>query len=301
MPAEIDDTYAEAFSGLYSEFLVTSKDKKWLMAAANAAVGCATSGIGCGCEAGIDRILSPKETPDGRIGAAIQFWVSCFSSEPVKQLERELLNRIGQCILTAPSSAVWNMTESKNKLAVGKKIGFFADGFQKEEKRFGRAVVNVPRMMGEFLIEKDLGYSEGVMGGNLWFFGKTESSALHAAEKAVKIISATPGVVATFPGGVCAAGSKIGSKYSFLSASTHERLCPTLVPHIMDSQVPSGVASISEVVFNGVSLPLMQDVTLKAVRAAQNTPGLVKVSAGSYGGKLGKYRIYLRKQNHKCV
>jgi formylmethanofuran--tetrahydromethanopterin N-formyltransferase len=298
MPAQIDDTYAEAFSGLYSEFLVTAKDKKWLMAAANAAVGCATSGIGCGCEAGIDRILPPKETPDGRIGAAIMFWVGGVSQDSVKRLEGELLSRIGQCILTAPSTAVWNMTESEKKLAIGKKIGFFADGFQKEEKRCGRTVVAVPLMMGEFLIERDLGYSEGVMGGNLWFFGKTESSALHAAEKAVKIISATSGAVATFPGGVCAAGSKIGSKYSFLSASTHERLCPTLVPHILDSQVPSGVTSISEVVFNGISLELMQDVALKAVRAAQDTPGLVRVSAGSYGGKLGKYRIYLRKQNH---
>jgi formylmethanofuran--tetrahydromethanopterin N-formyltransferase len=296
MPAEIDDTYAEAFSGIYSEFLVTAKDKKWLLSAANAAVGCATSGIGCGCEAGIDRLLSSKETPDRRIGAALMFWVSGFSPDPVKQLEHELLSRIGQCILTAPSTAVWNMTPSVNKLPVGKKIGFFADGYQREEKRFSRSIVVVPRMMGDFLIERDLGYSEGVMGGNIWFFAKSESSALKAAERAVAVISATPGVVATFPGGVCAAGSKIGSKYSFLSASTHERLCPTLVPHITDSQVPAGVSSISEVVFNGVSLDVLQDVTRKAVRAAQDTPGLVKISAGSYGGKLGEYRIYLRKK-----
>lgn len=297
MPAEVDDTYAEAFSGFYSEFLVTAKDRKWLMAAVNAAVGCATSGIGCGCEAAVDEIIPPSKTPDGRIGAAVMFWVSRFSPDPVKQLEGELLSRIGQCILTAPSTAVWNMTDSGKKLPVGKKIGYFADGYQREEARFGRSVVVVPRMMGDFLIEKELGYSEGVMGGNLWFFAKSESSALRAAEKAVKVISATSGVVATFPGGVCAAGSKIGSKYSFLSASTHERLCPTLVPHITDSQVPSGVASISEVVFNGISLELLQDVSLKAVHAAKDTPGLLRVSAGSYGGKLGEYRIYLKKRN----
>ncbi len=296
MPAEIDDTYAEAFSGLYCEFLVTAKDKKWLLAAANAAVGCATSGIGCGCEAGIDRFLSPKETPDGRVGAAIMFWVSRFSPDPIKQLERELLSRIGQCVLTAPTTAVWNLTGSEKKLPVGKKIGYFADGFQREEQHFGKPVVVVPRMMGDFLIERDLGYSEGVMGGNLWFFAKSESSALRAAEKAVEVISATSGAVATFPGGVCAAGSKIGSKYSFLAASTHEKLCPSLVPHIVDSQVPSGVSSISEVVFNGSSLALVQEATLKAVQAAKDTPGLVRISAGSYGGKLGGYRIYLRKK-----
>lgn len=295
MPAKVEDTHAEAFSGCYSEFLVTARNRKWLKAAVNSATGCATSSIGCGCEAGLDRILDKRETPDKRIGAAIQFWVPCFSSDPVRRLERELINRIGQCILTAPTTAVWNLTYSENRLDVGYKIGFFADGYQREEQRFNRRVIVVPTMMGEFIIERQLGYSQGIMGGNLWFFAESESSALKAAECAVKVISNKPGVVATFPAGVCAAGSKIGSKYRFLSASTHEKLCPSLSSCISDSEVPDGVKSIAEVVFNGTNLGILKEATHEAINATVNIRGLIKISAGNFGGKLGDYRIYLKK------
>ncbi len=295
MAAAVEDTYAEGFSGCYSEFLVTAKNRRWLMAAVNDAVGYATSGIGCGCEAGIDRILDPGNSPDGRIGAAVQFWVASFSSGAVKQLEDELIHRIGQCVLTAPTTAVWNMVDSEHSFEVGRKLGFFADGFQREEELFGRTMVVVPRMMGEFLVEKCLGYSMGVMGGNLWFFADSEDSALEAAECAVDVISKTQGVIASFPGGVCAAGSKIGSSYSFLNASTHEKLCPSLVSCVGDSLVPEGVESISEVVFNAVSLDVMQDVAFRIVDAAKDTKGLLKISAGNYGGKLGSYKIHLKK------
>ncbi len=296
MAAEIEDTYAEAFSGVYSGFLVTAKNEDWLMHAVNAAIGCATSGIGCGCEAGIDGIVSPQKTPDGRIGAIVQFYVGSGSQTSIDRLEHELIHRIGQCILTAPTTAVWNITDSENTFKIGYKMGFFADGFQKEEQRFGRTVINIPRMMGEFLIEKEIGYAKGILGGNLWFFGVSEDSALDAAQRAVDVIRETPGVIASFPGGICASGSKIGSKYKFLTASTNERLCPTLRSVVEDSQVPADVGSISEVVFNAVSTHVMKEALLHVVSECKDLSGLVKISAGNYGGKLGKYHLHLRKE-----
>jgi len=290
---EIEDTYAEGFSGYYSEILVTAKNEKWLMAAVSSATGFATSGIGCSCEAGIDQIL--KDTPDGRIGAALQFWIPAWQKDATKKLEMELIHRIGQSILTAPTTSVWNSTDSDEKLEVGKKLGFFGDGFQKKDIVHDRDVVKIPRMMGEFLIEEKIGYGNGVMGGNLWFFGDSEDSALEAAEKAVDAIRKVSGVVATFPGGVCASGSKVGSKYSFLIASTNCKFCPTLKGELEDSKVPDEVNSISEIVFNGISEEKVKEAMDSAVTATESVQGLIKISAGNYGGKLGKYKIYLRR------
>jgi len=291
---EIEDTYAEGFSGYYSRILVTAKNERWLLAAANSATGFATSGIGCSCEAGIDQILS-EGTPDGRIGATLQFWVPAWQPDAVKKLEMELIHRIGQCILTAPTTAVWNSTDSEEKLDVGKKLGFFGDGFQKNDRIHNRDVVKIPRMMGEFLIEEKIGYGKAVMGGNLWFFGDSEDSALEAAEKAIDAINEVSGVVATFPGGVCASGSKVGSKYSFLIASTNCKFCPTLKSELEESCIPGEVNSISEIVFNGISEEKVKEAMGKAIESAKDTNGLIKISAGNYGGKLGKYKIHLKR------
>ncbi len=291
---EIEDTYAEAFSGFYSEILITARDRRWLLAAANSATGFATSGVGCTCEAGIDRILDPENTPDNRIGATLQFWIPSWGEDPVRKLELELIHRIGQCILTAPTTAVWNATESMETWGIGKKMGFFGDGFQTEEKRFGRDMVNIPRMMGEFLIEREIGYGKGIMGGNIWFLSTSEDSALEAAEKAAIAVNKIEGVVTAFPGGVCSAGSKVGSRYKFLIASTNEKFCPALRDRVENSKVPGNVNSISEIVFNGVSEGVMEKAMRLAVEAARDTEGLVRISAGNYGGRLGKYRIYLR-------
>ena len=294
MMVEIDDTYAEAFSGYYSKILVTAKNEKWLMAAVNSATGFATSGIGCNCEAGIDQVLK-EGTPDGRIGATLQFWVPAFKKDAVKVLENELLHRIGQSILTAPTTAVWNSTESEEKFDIGKKLGFFGDGFQKNDKVHDRDMVRIPRMMGEFLIEERIGYAKGVMGGNLWFFGDSEDSSLEAADKAVEAIKGVSGVITSFPGGVCASGSQVGSKYKFLIASTNCKLCPTLKCDMEESCVPDGVESVSEVVFNGISEERVNEAMGKAIGAAESTAGLIKISAGNYEGKLGKYKIRLKR------
>lgn len=294
MAVEIEETYAEAFEGYYSEILVTAKNRRWLMAAVNSATGYATSGVGCSCEVGVDQILNPEDTPDRRVGATVQFWIASWVKDPVRKLELELIHRIGQCILTAPTTAVWNATESGEKLDVGRKMGFFGDGFQREEKPHGRHVVVIPIMMGEFLIENEIGYGTGVMGGNLWFFAESEDSALEAAENAVNAINEIDGVVTTFPGGVCAAGSKVGSKYKFLTASTNDKFCPTLKDRITGSGVPKNVNSISEIVFNGINEKVVKKAMHRAIEASKETVGLVRISAGNYGGKLGGYKIYLR-------
>ena len=291
---EIDDTYAEAFSGYYSEILVTARDEKWLTAAANSATGFATSGIGCDCEAGIDQVLK-EGTPDGRIGATLQFWVPAFKKDAVNVLENELLHRIGQSILTAPTTAVWNSTDSDEKFDIGKKLGFFGDGFQKNDKVHDRDMVRIPRMMGDFLIEEKIGYAKGVMGGNLWFFGNSEDSALEAAERAAEAIRSVDGVVTTFPGGVCASGSQVGSQYKFLIASTNCKLCPTLKCDMEGSCVPDGVESVSEVVFNGISEEKVNEAMKKAIDAVKDSSGLIKISAGNYEGKLGRYKINLKR------
>lgn len=295
MTAEIEDAYAEAFSGYYSEILVTAKNKKCLLSAVNSATGFATSIIGCSCEAGIDQIIEAEKTPDRRIGATLQFWIPSWNKDPVKALESELIKRIGQCILTAPTTRVFNATESKEKFPIGKKIGYFADGFQKDEKRYGKTMVIIPRMMGEFLVERDIGYEEGVMGGDLWFFCKSEDSVLMAADKAISAISKIKGAITIFPGGICASGSKIGSRYEFLIASTNERFCPTLRCELSNSLVPENVNSIAEIVINGISEKIVREAMHSGIKAAREIKGLVKISAGNYGGKLGKYKIYLKK------
>ncbi len=292
---EIEDTYAEGFDGYYSEILVTARDGKWLMVAVNSATGYATSGIGCSCEAGIDQILNPEETPDKRTGAILQFWIPAWKKDAIRALELELIHRIGQCILTTPTARVFNAIISDDKFEIGKKLGFFGDGFQKEEEGYGRILVNIPIMMGEFLIEKEIGYGKGVMGGNLWFFCNTGDSAIESAERAIEAIKKIKGAVTTFPGGICASGTKIGSKYKFLVASTNLKLCPGIRKMVKDSGVPEGVNSISEIVINGISEGIVRDAMFSGIKAAKETEGLVKISAGNYGGKLGNYKLYLKR------
>ncbi len=294
MSAEIEDTYAEAFRGCYSAIIVTAKNNRWLTHAVNCATGYATSTIGCGCEAGVDTYLDEKETPDNRVGAILQFWIPTWKKDYEKELESELLHRTGHCILTAPTTAVYNATSSENKLPVGKKLGFFGDGHQREEKKYGRDIIAIPIMMGEFLVEENIGYDTGVMGGNLWFLGETEDAALTAAEKAVDEISKVRGTITSFPGGVCSSGSKVGSKYKFLIASTNTPHCPTLKCDIESSCVPDNVNSISEIIINGINEEIVSKAMSNAVKASRNTEGLIKISAGNYGGKLGKYKIHLK-------
>jgi formylmethanofuran--tetrahydromethanopterin N-formyltransferase len=298
-PAEIEDTYAEAFRSLYAEVLITARDKRWLDHAVAAATGNASSTILCDCEAGLDRYVGPGfdatfETPDGRPGAVVQFHVPRFRKDRVEALERSLLIRVSQNVLTCPTTACFNLLDTDPYYKLGRKLAFFGDGHQYRDVRFGRRTWVVPILGGEFVIDRRFGYRDGLMGGNLWFLGADLDAALLAAERGAEAAGQTPGVILPFPGGIAASGSKAGSRYSFAIASTYAEYCPTLRETLAGaSRVPSGVGSIMEIIINGRDLATIVAATQAAIRAAQHTPGLIKISAGNYGGRLGKSFIYL--------
>jgi formylmethanofuran--tetrahydromethanopterin N-formyltransferase len=298
--AEIDDTYAEAFRSIFAEVLITARDRGWLDHAVAAATGNASSTILCDCEAGLDRYVGPGSdesfgTPDGRPGALVQFHVPRFRKDRVEALERSLLVRLSQNVLTCPTASCFSLDECDAHFRLGRKIAFFGDGYQRRELRFGRPVWVIPILGGEFVIDRRFNYREGLMGGNLWFLGRDLDAALLAAERARNAAAMVGGVSLPFPGGIAASGSKAGSRYSFAIASTYAEFCPTLRETLGgQSKVPDGVASIMEIIINGRDLETIAAATQAAIRAAVDTPGLVRISAGNYGGRLGKSFVYLR-------
>jgi formylmethanofuran--tetrahydromethanopterin N-formyltransferase len=297
--AEVEDTYAEAFRSLYAEVLITARDRVWLDHAVHAATGNASSTILCDCEAGLDRYVGPGgdaafATPDGRPGAVVQFHVPRFRKDRLKALERSLLVRLSQNVLTCATASCFNLLDMEPFYRLGRKIAYFGDGYQVRDERWGRKVWVVPILGGEFVIDRRFGYKDGLMGGNLWFMGRDLDAALLAAERAVQAVRGVPGVVMPFPGGIAASGSKAGSRYKFTIASTYEAYCPTLRERLgAASRVPEGVGSVMEIIINGHDLETLSRATQAAIAAAVDTPGLVKISAGNYGGRLGKSFIYL--------
>ena len=299
MPARIDDTYAEAFRSLYTEFLITARDRTWVKHAVDAAVGNAASTILCDCEAGLDRFVGPGgdesfETPDGRPGAIVQLHVPRFWKDRVEKLERAALVRISQNVLTCPTASCFNLLDTEEYFQMGRKVAYFGNGKQRRIERFGRKMWWVPILGGEFVLDRRLGYADGLMGGNLWFFGSDVDSALEAAMKGVEEIAKTPGVVMCFPGGIAGSGSKPGSDYKFSIASTYEKFCPMLQddPEV-EKGLPEGVASVMEIIINGRDLQTIIQATRAAIDASRETEGLIMISAGNYGGRLGKNLIYL--------
>jgi formylmethanofuran--tetrahydromethanopterin N-formyltransferase len=298
--AEVEDTYAEAFRSIYSEVLLTARDHTWLDHAVQAATGNASSTILCDCEAGLDRYVGPGgdasfTTPDGRPGAVVQLHVPRFRKDRVAALERSLLVRISQNVLTCATAAAFNLLDEPTWFKLGRKLAFFGDGHQFRAARHGRKVWVVPILGGEFTIDRRFGYRDGLMGGNLWFMGRDLDAALLAAERGRDAAANVPGVIMPFPGGIAASGSKAGSRYKFAIASTYEAYCPTLREKLGPaSRLPEGVGSVMEIIFNGRDLAAIQQATQAAIAAAVETPGLVRISAGNYGGRLGKSFIYLR-------
>jgi formylmethanofuran--tetrahydromethanopterin N-formyltransferase len=292
--ADIDDTYAEAFRSIYAEVLITARDRVWLDHAVNAATGNASSSILCDCEAGLDRHLPPEATPDGRPGAVVQFHVPRFHKDRAHRLERALLVRISQNVLTCPTTACFNLLDEPTFFKLGRKIAFFGDGWQLRALRFGRKVWVIPILSGEFVLDRRFGYRDGLMGGNLWFMGTSPDAALLAAQRAVQAVQQVPGVILPFPGGIASSGSKAGSRYKFAIASTFEAFCPTLRDRLgAQSKVPPEVVAIQEIIINGRDLPTIAHATQAAIAASAETPGLARISAGNYGGRLGKSFIYL--------
>lgn len=304
--AIVEDTYAEGFRSIYGEFLITARDRKWLDHCCAAATGHASSTIMCDSEAGVSRILdgsSPgQETPDGRIGAVVQVHVPRFRKDREPHLEKVMLARIGQNVMTCPTARCFDRLakyeEGEKYFKLGRKVAFFGDGHQFREERYGTKGWVIPTMGGDFYLTRRFGFADGVMGGNLWFMSDTEDNAILAAERAAAAVDQCDGTVLTFPGGVAASASKAGSRYSFLIASTFAEYCPTLKGQEgIDSRVPDGVNSIMEIVINGSSLDAVAEATYAAINGALGTPGLAKISAGNYGGRLGKSFIYLHRDS----
>lgn len=300
MAAMIEDTYAEAFKSLFVEFLITARDRIWLDHAVAAAVGNASSTILCDCEAGLDRYVGPGSaepdfTPDGRPGAVVQLHVPRFRKDHKRALEKAALVRISQNVLTCPTASCFNLLETDEYFRMGRKVAYFGDSYQRRIERFGRKMWWIPTLGGEFILDRRLGYAPGLMGGNLWLFGADVDSALAAAEKGTAAVQQTPGVITPFPGGIAASGSKAGSRYRFSIASTYEKYCPALRDvEKAESQVPADVHSIMEIIINGRDLDSISAATQAAIAAARDTRGLVRISAGNYGGRLGKSFVYLR-------
>lgn len=305
--AIVDDTYAEAFRSIYAEFLITARDRKWLDHALVSCTGNASSTILCDCEAGLDRYVGPGgddsfATPDGRPGAIVQIHVPRFRKDRVSALERSLLVRISQNVLTCPTAACFNLLETDPYFKLGRKIAYFGDGWQFRTERFGRKLWAIPILGGEFHLDRRFGFAEGLMGGNLWYLGRDLDAALLAAERGQAAAAAVPGVITPFPGGIAASGSKAGSRYRFSIASTYEKFCPTLRDRLgAESGVPEGVGSIMEIIINGHDLDAIVQATQAAISASIDTPGLVRISAGNYGGRLGKSFIYLHPQRQPAV
>jgi len=294
---EIEDTFAEGFSMWGSRIIITAKNRRWADTAAATMTGFATSVIACDCEAGVERKIPAEETPDGRPGTSVM--VFGFSR---KRLAEPMLSRIGQCVLTCPTTAVYNglpEEESDAMLDVGKSIRFFGDGYQ-VKMRMGdgwigrRRFWRIPVMEGEFLIEEKFGAKKAVAGGNFLVLGATEDAALEAAERAVEAIHTIPGVITPFPGGLCRSGSKVGSRYAFLKASTNTPFCPSIKHTFPDSMVPEGVNSVIEVILNGLDFDSVKRGMAAGIQAAVEVEGVKKITAVNFGGRLGKHKIHLK-------
>jgi formylmethanofuran--tetrahydromethanopterin N-formyltransferase len=284
----IDDTFAEAFPMWASRLVVTADSPRLALQAAQVAAGMATSIIGCGCESGLEGTLSPDETPDGRPGHVLLL----FSYSPEK-LEEHLFLRIGQAILPSATSACFNGLQAEKTARVGGKLRYFADGFQSSKLLDGRRFWRLPVADGEFVVEEAFGLGQGVGGGNLIVIGTERGATLEAAEAAAEAVRAIRGAIAPFPGGVCRSPSKPGSKYKAVRASTNEAFCPTLRSRV-ETQLPPEAGAVYELVIDGLTEAIVSHAMGAALLAACR-PGVLRITAGNYGGKLGPYHLHLHK------
>jgi len=286
---EIEDTFAEAFKMRAARVVVTAATAAWARTAAAVTTGYATSVIGCDAEAGLERELSPAETPDGRPGVSLLLFG--FSADA---LGKALVGRIGQCVMTCPTTACFSGLPTGDEVAkVGGLLRYFGDGHQASKQLDGRRYWRVPVMDGEFLCEETFGIQRAVAGGNFILIGQDQGATLSAADRAVAAIGKVAGVILPFPGGVVRSGSKVGSRYKKLRASTNEEFCPTL-RGIGGSRLPDGANAAYEIVIDGLDLASVEAATRAGVRAACGE-GILRVSAGNYGGKLGQYKVDLHR------
>jgi formylmethanofuran--tetrahydromethanopterin N-formyltransferase len=287
---KIQDTFAEMFPLWAGRILITAENEKWAQIAASVTTGFATSVIMAPAEAAIERPVPATETPDSRPGVLVQIY-----NRDRFELKHQLMERIGQCIMTCPTTTAFNGLLGKRVLKVGSSLRYFGDGFQKKTMVNGRRCWKIPVMEGNFIVEDGFGAQEAVAGGNFMIFAENQEVGLKAAEAAADAIREKAlDVIMPFPGGVCRAGSKAGSLKYKMKASTNHPYCPTLRTVVPDSVVPENVQSVYEIVMNGLSLDAVKNGMKQGVTAAASTPGVVKISSGNYGGKLGPFKAFLK-------
>ena len=266
--------------------IVTAATRQWSQAAAQSMTGFATSVIGCKCEAGIERFLTPEETPDRRPGVSILLFAMDKAS-----VGKRLLERIGQCIMTCPTTACFNGLDGDETVQVGSQLRYFGDGFQGSKKLAERRFWRIPVMDGEFTVEESFAVQKAVGGGNIIILGTNEKKTLSAAGAAVRAMETIKDIILPFPNGVVRSGSKVGSRYKALPASTNDAYCPTLKA-VTESSLPADVNCALEIVIDGLTEDAVKQAMAAGIQAAAK-PGIRQVSAGNYGGNLGQYKINL--------
>ncbi|SMG59789.1 formylmethanofuran--tetrahydromethanopterin N-formyltransferase [Paraburkholderia susongensis] len=294
----IDATFAEAFPMKATRLVITAHTLTWAMHAANSLTGFATSVIGCGCEAGVERTLAPGETPDGRPGVAVLLF-AVSSKELAKQIGR----RVGQCVLTCPSTAVFGGIDPATSRAplsdlapLGSGLRFFGDGWQISKMIGNTRYWRVPVMDGEFVCEDTAATVKAVGGGNLLLLARDQDAALAAAEAAVAAMRRLPNVIMPFPGGIVRSGSKVGSRYAGASASTNDAFCPSLIGLSARSELSAEVGCVLEIVIDGLTdadVGAAMTAGIAAAAGLGRAAGMLRISAGNYGGKLGPYHFHL--------
>jgi len=290
-----EDAFCEAFGAVFSRILVTAKNEKWAKIAAQITTGYGTSTIHCDAEAGIDLYVSPEKSPDNRPGVILMFF-----KNKKEEMSKVVMNRVGQCVFTCPTTSCFDALdisldpEKVFEIKLGANLKFFGDGFQEKiEGRFPFEAWSIPVMEGEFIVQSIAKVGKGIAGGNFLIIGKDIDSTLEAAQQAIEAVKDVPNVITPFPGGIVRSGSKVGSKYSFLNASTNEPLCPTLREKIGNSQLREGDNCVYEIIFDGASEESIKTAMKLGIEAAVKVSGINRISAGNYGGNLGKFQYNL--------
>ena len=288
---KIEKTFAEAFPMKATRIIVTAETKYWLYKAVENMTGFATSVIACGCEGGIEKEINKTETPDGRPGAAVLL----FAMDN-KGLAKQVLRRVGQCVLTTPTTACFSGLESNEKISLGKSLRYFGDGFQISKKIGEKRFWRIPVMDGEFVIEETTSITPAIGGGNILILGSSKEHVLKAGEIAAKEMGKVENIILPFPGGIVRSGSKVGSKYKTLIASTNDAYCPTLRGKTKTS-LNNEIESVLEIVIDGINEKDIAKAMKQGIIAIckKSNKGIKVISAGNYGGKLGKYHFHLRK------
>ncbi len=291
------DTFAEAFTTVGTRIIVTALTEAWVRIAAAEATGYATSVIACDAEAGVEKYLSPAESPDGRPGVSLMFFAFGQTA-----LEKAVTNRVGQCILTCPTTACYSGYTSEDpekNISLGSQLRFFGDGFQISKKWGIRRLWRVPVMDGEFVCEDQTGTFKGVAGGNLLICAADQNRGLLATEAAVSAMQQVDLTILPFPGGIVRSGSKVGSRYSKLKASTNDAYCPTLQAQTT-SELPQGTGCVYEIVIDGAAFEPVQQAMQVGLQTICQQPGILQITAGNYGGKLGKHHFHLKDLIHSA-